>query len=710
MAIQHESVHIDDALELPPTVGSHAATWNASNFPEVGDVLENCRLIAVLGYGSSGRAFLARQPALADRCIVLKVSKNVTEEHLNLARLQHTHIMPLYWASTHPHNGLRVLAMPYLAKTTLAGLLARLASAPIECWDGQRVFAELHNDQDELPVRIPPQEHSAQILKHSSWVDFVLRLGRTLAEALAFAHQRRVLHLDVKPSNILITPDGQPILLDMDVARQPVAAGAETVRWLGGTPAYMSPEQRQAMEALTHHKPIPLQIDERSDVYSLGMVLYLALGGALDRNQRPDPRRLSAMNPRVSRELAEIVARCLAYDPCDRYPNCAALADDLDRQLHDLPLCGVRSRLSERWRKWRRRRPLGLPLVILLASFCAAMSYAGFSYQQINVERRAQAEIALTEGQELQRQGHYEAAVRRFRAGKEIAADATNADFLLEQLSRRHKSAERLQHAQELNQTVRLMRFYSLDERTPRRMQYILEAAGRKVWTNRALLADRSAGTLEQAIEQNIENQLQELMLLWCDLQIRLAPPTHEALVRAEVHKVIAQAEQQFGLSFSVKLAQAQHGLATPKNVLGAKAGWEFCALGRIALTRGDLEHASMNFQKAFELDPLDPVANFYVGVAALRQKRYADALHALSFCLGADPVPECFVLRGEAHAALGHHDQGLRDFQLAIDRRPDFAHAYQLRGNLYQATGRMKEAQEDLECARKLREWPKSR
>src|ERR1041385_6936198 len=111
------------------------------------------------------------------------------------------------------------------------------------------------------------------MLRHSSCVEFALRIGQTLAEGLEFAHRRGLLHLDVKPSNILITPDGQPILLDLDVARQPVAAGTPAVPWFGGTPSYMSPEQRRAMEALWHHESIPLRVDERSDVYSLGMVL-----------------------------------------------------------------------------------------------------------------------------------------------------------------------------------------------------------------------------------------------------------------------------------------------------------------------------------------------------------------------------------------------------------------------------------------------------
>src|SRR5262249_29905878 len=94
----------------------------AGLFPEVGESLEGCRLIAELGRGASGRAFLAQQMTLSDRPLVLKVTAGLRQEHLNLARLQHTHIMPLYWATKLHIENLYVLAMPYLARTTLSDL------------------------------------------------------------------------------------------------------------------------------------------------------------------------------------------------------------------------------------------------------------------------------------------------------------------------------------------------------------------------------------------------------------------------------------------------------------------------------------------------------------------------------------------------------------------------------------------------------------
>ena len=238
------------------------------------------------------------------------------------------------------------------------------------------------------------------------------------------------------------------------------------------------------------------------------------------------------MNPQVGSDLAAILIRCLAENPAERYADCHALADDLDRYLRHLPLVGVRNRPAERWRKWRRRRPLGLPLAGLIVGFCLACVVAGVNFVRVNEDRRTQAGIALAEGQDWQRKGHHEAAVRRFRAGKELADTSFGNGPLRRQLAQRLQSAERLQAADELGQAVHQMRFYALQPSTPRRLQHVLEAAGRNVWNKRTLLMDRSAGNLEPAVEKNIEGQLQEALLLWSELQMSLAPETHKEPVR----------------------------------------------------------------------------------------------------------------------------------------------------------------------------------
>src|SRR5262249_10182946 len=152
--------------------------------------------------------------------------------------------------------------------------------------------------------------------------------------------------------------DGQPLLLDFHLAREPLRPTGPVPERLGGTPLYASPEQHAAAAAGRAGRPVPAAVAGRSDIYPLGLVLCEVLGAgppedAGAHKQRSLLRRL----PRtVSAGLRDILRKCLAPDPGDRYADADALADDLRRHLADQPLRGVANRsLSERWRKWRRR-------------------------------------------------------------------------------------------------------------------------------------------------------------------------------------------------------------------------------------------------------------------------------------------------------------------------------------------------------------------
>src|SRR5262249_26846135 len=143
--------------------------------------------------------------------------------------------------------------------------------------------------------------------------------------------------------------------------------------WFGGTPQYMSPEQRVALAAVRARRPVFPTVDGRSDIYSLGLVLYEALGGTIPASGNPDLPRLDCCNPRVTVGLADLVHQCLARAPPARYADAAALPAALRRYLADLPLRGVANRsFRERWLKWHRRQPhrlarAGMVCGILLA-------------------------------------------------------------------------------------------------------------------------------------------------------------------------------------------------------------------------------------------------------------------------------------------------------------------------------------------------------
>jgi serine/threonine protein kinase len=156
-----------------------------------------------------------------------------------------------------------------------------------------------------------------------------LAVAIKLASALAAAHERKILHRDIKPGNILMDSDGEPYLADFGLARLIGGQGVTRHGVFVGTPHYSSPEQ-VALEDL----------DERSDIYSLGLVIFEMTTGrrpfeadtvpeilAMQRKAPPpDPTTIS---PRVPGELAAIILRCLAKDPADRI----ATASDLEEAL-----------------------------------------------------------------------------------------------------------------------------------------------------------------------------------------------------------------------------------------------------------------------------------------------------------------------------------------------------------------------------------------
>ena len=265
-------------------------------------------------------------------------------EHLSLARLQHTHIMPLYSEHEFPARRLRALCMPYLGGTTLARILAALNRVPADRRSGQSLLDVLGAAGHAQPWPQPAATPAQQFLAQSSYVQAVCWIVACLADALQYAHERGLVHMDVKPSNILVTADGQPMLLDFHLAREPIPIGEPPADVVGGTPGYMSPEQAAVMTAMAAGRAVPGPVDARSDLYSLASVLAEMLGARSIRRTARDGRNCGGFMPGVSTGLAELICKCLATDPESRYPTARAFADDLRRHMADQPLCGVSNR------------------------------------------------------------------------------------------------------------------------------------------------------------------------------------------------------------------------------------------------------------------------------------------------------------------------------------------------------------------------------
>jgi len=243
------------------------------------------------------------------------------------------------------------------------------------------------------------------------------RLVATAARAVHYAHQRGVLHRDIKPGNILVDRAGEPHITDFGVAKRVAIESDLTCSGtVLGSPAFMSPEQAAGK---------PGQLTTATDIFSLGAVLYLLLTGrppfsgatswetlrAVTEQEPASPRHL---NPRVDRDLENICLTCLRKDPEARYRSADALADDLERWQRGEPVRARPVSTAEGVIKWVRRRPAMAALLLLtVASVTIAMAGITWAWR-----RSLRAEAATT--QELRRTYLEQARANRltFRAGR----------------------------------------------------------------------------------------------------------------------------------------------------------------------------------------------------------------------------------------------------------------------------------------------------
>jgi serine/threonine protein kinase len=644
-------------------------------FPSAGEALGDFRLLAELGRGAHGRVFLARQAALADRPVVLKLGPGAGREHLSLSRLQHTHVVPLYSAHDFPERGLLGLCLPYFGGASLADLLGRLADRSAGQRTGLDLLRALEQTQAGAPAAPPVGGPACEFLARAPYVRAVCWVGACLADALHYAHERGLLHLDLKPSNVLIAADGQPMLLDFHLARPPLAAGGPAPCGLGGTPGYMAPEHQAALAAVAEGRPVPRAVDAQADVYGLGMLLYSALGGALPAPPVRPGEALRRRNPRVSVGLADLLARCLAADPAARYRGADELAADLRRHLADLPLRGVRNRSpAERWRKWRRRRPYAPPLLGLLLAGAAALGLL-----TVHVSRQLHnAEGALHQGEEQLRRGHYTEALDTFRHGAALTDDLPLVGELRRQLRDGIDRAERGQTAEELHRLCeRLRPLYGADVLPAEEAGAVADRC-RELWEKREVIARRLGEQAPPGLEQQTRADLLDLAILWANLRVRAAAPGEADPARREALETLAQAEALFGPSCVLYQERRAHALALGQTevaeaaarqaeALASRGAWEHYALGRAYLQDGDLRRAADQLDRALGLEPQGLWPNFYKGLCAHRMGRYQEALAAFSACVVLAPQSAaCYYNRGLAYEALGCPERAAQDFERA--------------------------------------------
>jgi WD40 repeat protein len=390
------------------------ATQTAESLRQLG----RFQLLGPVGQGSFGTVWRARDTELG-RIVALKVShasllsspqyvERFRREARAAAQLRHSNIVRLYEVVT--LEGLPVLVSDFIDGVPL---------------------------KDLLEVRRLTFQEAA-------------RLVAEVAEALHYAHEQGLIHRDVKPGNLMIESApgpagsalGKPILVDFGLALRDEAEVVMTVEGqIIGTPAYMSPEQAAGQG----HR-----VDRRSDVYSLGVVLYELLTGEkpfrgskamlLHQVLREEPRPPRRLNDRIPRDLETICQKAMAKEPARRYATAAAFAEDVRRFLLREPIHARPVGKVERLWRWCRRNPAvsllsGAAVFLLLAgtavsSYFAVQAHYGELRAQQGELRAQQGELRALEQAEQVRQEKLVSERRRYGTAITLAHQGWRAGQL----------------------------------------------------------------------------------------------------------------------------------------------------------------------------------------------------------------------------------------------------------------------------------------
>jgi tetratricopeptide (TPR) repeat protein len=394
----------------------------APDWPVSGQELGDFTLLRELGRGAFARVFLAVEGGAGRRRVVVKLSADTGDEALTLGPLEHPNIVPLLSARSFAKAGLMAVCMPFAGTATLQHLLVRAfphrdAPAPRDAaliLDAARSAAR--PGDPALPQRRPDAR-----LVSGSFADGVTHLGAQLADALAHVHEREVCHGDLKPSNVLLSPDGHPLLIDFNLSTAPLVL----TRRRGGTVPYMAPEQLRA----SLDGDDLARLDGRADLFALGVLLYELLTGKhpfgpvpaevnpedfaalLLQRQRAGFVPLRRHNPDADPAAARAIERCLAPDPADRPASASALADELRRCF----------RPAARLRRWAVRHAAALACAAAaLLAFSGAAAWGLTVREPVAVRESRRAQAAL-------HQADYARAVQHLSRAIEADPDRPSA-------------------------------------------------------------------------------------------------------------------------------------------------------------------------------------------------------------------------------------------------------------------------------------------
>lgn len=353
----------------------------------LGTCIRHYRIVELISRGRRADVFKARDQNL-DRLVVLKVNYEISRtpdrEARFLAKLDHAQVLDVH--DEFEFGAKQVIVTQFINGISLAELIQRWHRSA-EVNDLRAGHETTGTTDNSNLISIPDRWKASKSGVARSSVQMVI----CISDAIQHAHERGVWHCDIKPSNVLIEPNGNPLLMDFDIAINEATEPQSP----GGTVGYASPEQSNFL--IRQNTYSRQQIDHRTDIYSIGVVLFQMLTGELpdriglshsiaqcDKQRTLGNNLTGASNPELSRiafevvskavgvshSLASIVCKCLSADPNERYQTAQDLRSDLQRWLDFRSLQHADDTdWTEQVTRMLKRRPMGAASLAIVALF-----------------------------------------------------------------------------------------------------------------------------------------------------------------------------------------------------------------------------------------------------------------------------------------------------------------------------------------------------
>jgi serine/threonine protein kinase/Flp pilus assembly protein TadD len=712
--------------------------------PHPSERIGDFELVALLGEGAFSRVYLARQTSLGRRYVAAKVVDRPMQEPYNLSRLQHTGIVPLY--SCHEAEGRWVLCMPYSGATTLARWLREFKNPQHRTGASLRgsveaAQARLTSHDASLPVGLnnPTADvvqslrrwHQAasgplQQLQNMNSGRLALWIFRRLASALAHAHQRGLVHGDLKPANILIRNDGEPALIDFNLSQ---STESRQRAWVGGTMPYLAREQLQQL--LTHSAGPPRP---EYDIHALGVIMFEILEGRLPfrpaANTSAEELQAALASHRQLPEfkansgspgLRTIVSACLAPGTAGSYPTAVELLADIDREIANQSLRHARESFWKgRLPKILRRYPRAFSGGFITAVACMVIGLLGL---WLASARQSQQLLFATTARDKLMATSEETCSALFYAGMENNSSSTpSSDDVLRSMleavgcepgelfaDKWGEIAPRLT-AEELSEARCSMTFLAIvaaHARLQEQRSGLLPASAGKPLEPNTAISNAQVRSILSVLPQNLRTGSWSACLL--DAKQEPAGDDGTALIALSGLPETTSIQGLDDLLSAVRLAN--FGKDAESLRMLEKTAPPRCLKTFHWLFRGHLHHRLGQFREAAaafsvilnELPSLEP-ALLCRGVSLLAQGRYAEADLDFTAALEENPrLTEAWLQRNFARQQEGRFDAALADVSEAIQLQPNSVRCYVIRARIYEKLNKPELAEADFNQARRL-------